>query len=109
MIILAAIVFFIWQNSYAVIKLLYPEKYIAAFPFLPMLTLSLTFFTLLSIIATILNADARPGLSFRIALIAVIFDFFCNLFLVPKYGTAGAALSTGIASLIGLLIGGYFV
>ncbi len=106
MIVLTPVLLFLWQNAEATVLLLYPERFRPAADILPFLTLAMTLFTYFYIIETVINADARPGLAFGIAVAAVAVDAAVNYLLVPLYGTQGAALGTCAGSAAGILIGG---
>ncbi len=106
LILLTPVLLFFWQNAEATVLLLYPETYRPAAEVLPLLTLAMTLFTYFYIIETVINADARPGMAFIIAVAAVLVDAVANYMLVPVYGTRGAALGTCAGSLAGILLGG---
>jgi len=108
-ILLIPIIVFVWHNAEAVLRLFYSTKYLTAAPVLPILTLALSLFTIFSIMTTILNADGRPGMSLRISAFVALVDASCNVVLVPRYGMVGAALATGIAGFLGVVIGSYYV
>ena len=70
-------------------------------PFLKILTTAATFDALVIIIAgTIMNALDKPHLLFRLNMLSLFCLAFFLVFLVPKYGTFGAAASLLGASII---------
>lgn len=52
----------------------------------------------------ILVQAGRPGLHTIMTLMLVLFNFLCNLLLVPFYGIVGAAISTALAHVVGVLL-----
>ncbi len=107
--LLVPTVIFIGQNAEPLIRLLYSEVYLPAAQILPVLTLALVMYTLFYITTTVLNADKKPALALWIAAGAGVVDLAANILWVPRYGTVGAAMATGLASAVGMFGGFVYI
>lgn len=93
-------------NAAEIVDLLYTATYAPATPILRLLIVSIAMYTLLVVLSTIMSADGCANRAFQINLFAASGDVVLCLWLVPKYGTQGAALATLIAATLGTLIAG---
>ena len=87
----------------------FPAGYEAGAPVLSLLVFGIVFFSLLFINATIISGSGRPAHSFLIGLGTWIVDVALNCALIPRYGMMGAALSTTLAMLLGLVVSAIYV
>ncbi len=93
-------------NADHLIDLLYGQAYDPATPILRLLLISIAMYTLLVVLCTIMSADGCPHRAFQISLAAAVIDVPLCLLLTPKWGAAGAAAATLIASSLGVLAAG---
>ena len=90
----------------AVMRLVYPEAYVAGAPALAVLALAMVAFSLFVIAATVMTGAGRPGLAAAVASLAVVVVLIGNLGLVRYIGVgehtllaaaSGTALGTATA------------
>lgn len=96
-------------TSAQIINLLYSKVYLPAAPSLSVLIFGIGFLTVFTVLANILNGAGEPKKSLWIAGLGVVITAFSCLFMVPKYGLVGAALSTTLGSFVAMVIATYFV
>ena len=92
-----------------IMVLLFPLDYAAGAKILAVLIWGMTFLSFVSLLTTIINADNRPQLSFKITIFTVILDVILNRFFVPHFGAIGGAISTTVAVGAGAVIAMIFV
>jgi O-antigen/teichoic acid export membrane protein len=86
--------------SQAVLHTLYGVRYtVAALP-LGLLVIAMTLFTLTFIVAYALNGLGHPGLAMRLTVLGLGVEVLLALVTTPRFGPAGAAASSCIASLL---------
>ena len=83
-----------------------PHQATASFPWL---MLSAAFFSLQYTVGTLLTAAGLMRQMIRIAVIACLFNILANLFIIPNYGAAGAAVVSACSQLIVLFLQTSFV
>ncbi|GIF25439.1 O-antigen/teichoic acid export membrane protein [Actinoplanes tereljensis] len=88
-----------------VITLFYGSKYPDSILVLQLMSFSLIPTFIAHITANIFHASTRPQLNTYIALLSVIFNVSVNFLLIPKFGLAGAAITSVATQLIVLVIG----
>ncbi|MBE9593465.1 MAG: polysaccharide biosynthesis C-terminal domain-containing protein, partial [Proteobacteria bacterium] len=76
---------------------------------LSILVFGLGFFTILTILTTIITASGRARVSMLIALALVPLCVVSNMFLIPIYQLEGAALATTVTSLLGVCFAAGYV
>lgn len=96
-------------TSEQIIHLLYSTAYLPAAPSLSILIFASGFLTVFTVLANILNGAGEPKKSLWISALGVAITTFSCLFMVPKYGLVGAALSTTLGSFVAMVIATYFV
>ncbi len=97
-------------TSKSLVSFFYSSKYLPASSSLSILIFGLGFFTIFSILITIITASGRPRVSMLIALVLVPVSVVLNIILISVYRLEGAALATTITSFLGTcLTAGYVV
>ena len=96
-------------TSESLVSLFYSSAYLPASLPLSILVFGLGFFTIFSILTTIITASGSPRVSMLITLIMVPLSIIFNVLLIPLYGLEGAALATTATSLFGLCIAAGYV
>jgi len=89
--------------------LIFPAGYDFGSKILAVLIWGMTLLSFVSLLTTIINADNRPQLSFKITFFSVILDVILNRFFVPQFGAIGGAISTTIAVGGGAVVAMIFV
>jgi O-antigen/teichoic acid export membrane protein len=87
----------------SILALVFPLSYAAASHALGVLSLGMGFFVVITALASIFQAMHRPRVPAIMLMLSIIVDLTALIFLVPRYGILGAATSTTIACIIGLL------
>ncbi len=87
-----------------VITLLYPEAYAQGGNALAILSLGMFLVVLITILATVFQAADKPTLPAMVLGSAVVFQIVLLYILVPRYGIAGAAMSTTISCALALCV-----
>ena len=85
--------------SRVVLRTLYGQRYVAAALSLGLLVVASTLFTLTFILAYALNGLGKPSLAMRLTATGVVLEAVLAFALTPRFGAAGAAASSCIASL----------
>lgn len=86
--------------SQAVLHTLYGQRYtVAALP-LGLLVIAMTLFTLTFIVAYTLNGLGQPRLAMRLTVAGLALEVLLALIATPRFGPAGAAASSCVASLL---------
>jgi O-antigen/teichoic acid export membrane protein len=85
--------------SHSVLRMLYGQRYVAAALPLGLLVVASTLFTLTFILAYALNGLGKPGLAMRLTLAGLCLEALLAFALTPKFGSAGAAGASCLASL----------
>ncbi len=91
------------------IPLLYSTAYIKAAAPLSILIWGLTFYALFVILTTIITAEGKPDLAMGLSLVLIPLDVALNFFLIPTLGLQGAALSTTLTMLVGMVMAAVYV
>ena len=87
----------------SIIALVFPHTYASAANALGVLALGMGFFVVITALAGIFQAIHRPRVPAIMLMLSIIVDLIALIFLVPRYGILGAATSTTIACIMGLL------
>jgi stage V sporulation protein B len=106
---LIPIILLVSATSESLVSLFYSSAYLAASLSLSILVFGLGFFTILSIMTTIITASGRPRVSMLIVFALVPISIVFNLFLIPIYQLEGAALATTVTSLLGMCLAAGYV
>lgn len=85
-------------TSKELLSFLYSSAYRPGAQSLTILSIGSCFFTIFALLATVISSSGQPKISAAFAGIGVILSSIFCIFLVPKYGLNGAALSTTFAS-----------
>jgi len=78
--------------------------YLPAVLTLQILTVAVIASTLLTILHCVVSGIGKPIIATKVIGTMAALNFIGNLLLIPKYGTAGAALTTFISGLVGLFL-----
>lgn len=97
-----ALLFSLYSDNITVF--IYSEDFVKAGSILTILVWGIILLSLLYLLTNVINADHRPRTSLIIVFISVLFDFFLNVVLIPQWGVIGAAVSTTVASGLGVII-----
>ncbi|WP_340817894.1 flippase [Methanolobus sp. WCC4] len=101
---MAPTVFVIYMLSEELLTLLYSIEYIGGAQVLSILIIGIGFFSLFSLLTTILNGIGMPRISVAISILLLFINILLNITLIPKYHIIGAAIATSTTSLIGLIL-----
>jgi O-antigen/teichoic acid export membrane protein len=107
--IMTLIVVLISSSSKEIILIIYSKEYLPAWSSLTVLSVGMLFYSLLITSSTIISSSGKPKISLIILVIVLISDLILNYVLIPKYELIGAAISTSLASLLGLFIAAGYV
>ncbi len=94
--------------SIVVLETLFPPAYLASEPVIPIITLSTMLMGVWYIFMIGVNIRRKTILEFIYVVIAAVVNLVINLFLIPRYGAIGAAVST-LFSYVVLLVVSYIV
>jgi stage V sporulation protein B len=103
LILLIPISFLISPTAERLMGFLYSKDYLPASESLSILVFGLTFFSLFSILTTIISAAGRPKVCLYFALIVLFLDVWLNYLFIPPYAMKGAALATTISLFLGVI------
>lgn len=92
-----------------VIRLLFGANYLAAANALRALSIGMVFRAGGTILRATLIGTGHQWLTFRSLTVALVFNVFANLLLVPPYGAGGAAIATGLSFLVAFVLSFYYV
>jgi stage V sporulation protein B len=106
---LIPIILLVSATSESLVSLFYSSAYLPASSSLSILVFGVGFFTILSIMTTIITASGRPRVSMLIALVLVPLSILFNMLLIPIYQLEGAALATTVTSLFGVCFAAGYV
>ena len=106
---LIPIILLVSATSESLVSLFYSSAYLPASSSLSILVFGLGFYTILTIMTTIITASGRPRVSMLIALVLVPLCIVFNMFLIPIYQLEGAALATTVTSLLGVCFAAGYV
>ena len=106
---LIPIILLVSATSESLVSLFYSSAYSAASSSLSILVFGLGFFTILSIMTTIITASGRPRVSMLIVFVLVPICIVFNVFLIPVYHLDGAALATTLTSFFGVCFAAGYV
>jgi O-antigen/teichoic acid export membrane protein len=109
LLILVPLTLVVAASSSGLVSLIYSSVYKPAGVPLGILILGESFFALFAVLTTVISGSGKPGISMLLSLLILLVDFISNQILVPLWGMEGAALSTGISSVIGLSIAAFYV
>ncbi|HWZ91545.1 MAG TPA: oligosaccharide flippase family protein [Polyangiaceae bacterium] len=85
--------------SRVTLRTLYGQRYVVAALPLGLLVVASTLFTLTFIVAYALNGLGKPGLALRLTAAGLMLEALLAFLLTPRFGAAGAAASSCVASL----------
>jgi len=106
---LVPLIFIISSSAKEVIEILYTANFSGASIPLSILVFGMSFSVLLNLLATVVIGSGSPRFAMSIALILLPLDVALNLFLVPRYGLAGAATATTLTFLAGSMVLGLYI
>ncbi|NQT24466.1 oligosaccharide flippase family protein [candidate division KSB1 bacterium] len=86
------------------ISMIYTNLYLPASSILGILVWGMTGLAFFALFTTILNADNKPLISSIVSFAAIGINFLLCIFLVPRMGPTGGALSTTISVWLGTLV-----
>ncbi|MFO8236560.1 MAG: oligosaccharide flippase family protein [Bacteroidales bacterium] len=86
-------------NAHFLVKLMLPEYYLQAVPFLPLLFIGILPKAVFSSIGTLFTAKGIPAVTARINWIMLGVNIILNLILIPIMGLYGAAIATSVSFL----------
>ncbi len=109
MMILFPVAVLMSSHAKQIISFLYSSSYIAAAPSLTILVFGFTFIAFFMLQCSFLTGAGKPIIPTIISGIILITMYVMNLFLIPKQGLEGAAISTTIAAFIGLVISSSYI
>lgn len=114
LIVLLAVAAPVAGSADGVMRIAYPEPYLAGAEALSVLSLGMAAFALFVIAATIMSGAGRPGLSAGVALLSVLFVVSCNVTFVGRAGLGehtllAAASGTSVGTTVALLCMGTLV
>jgi stage V sporulation protein B len=109
LLLLTPLILLVSATSDSLINLFYSSTYLPASTSLSILVFGFGFFTILSILTTIITASGRPRVSMLIVLVLVPLSIVFNMFLIPIYQLEGAALATTVTSLFGVCFAAGYV
>jgi stage V sporulation protein B len=97
-------------NASEVLRVIYPESYQDGSAALSVVAFGMLGFGLLQVMTTIISASGRPMVSLAIGAATLGVSVLLNSVLIPSRGITGAAVSTTVAMLIGVVLaGGYLL
>jgi stage V sporulation protein B len=96
-------------TSLSIINLLYSSAYNPGAGALSILVIGSGFFTLFSILTTIMSSSGSPNTAFVFSVLGVVITSILCLVLIPLFGIKGAAFSTSIGSLLITIIAFFWV
>jgi len=108
-VLLAPVLALVIPNAGSIVAFLYTDAYQPATSILPLLIISIAFYTFWMVLSTIMSAAGKPDRAFQISLVAVVVDLILCWILVPRWEGRGAALATLGASACGMLLTGTYV
>ena len=91
------------------IEILYSENFSGAIIPFSILVFGISFSVILSVLSTVVIGSGSPRVTMAIALILLPLDVVLNLFLVPRYGLAGAATATTLTFMVGSTVLGLYI
>jgi O-antigen/teichoic acid export membrane protein len=83
-----------------ILNIFFPPSYHSAAPIIPIIAMSTMFFGVYNIFAVGIGIRRKTWLAALIMTLSALVNVGCNLFLIPLYGSMGAALSTLIAYML---------
>jgi O-antigen/teichoic acid export membrane protein len=86
--------------SSLVLKRLFPPSYQSAGPLVPIVAMSIVFYGIYFVFMTGANLRRKTWLAAVFTTVAALLNFGLNLWLIPLYGSVGAAASTAIAYVV---------
>lgn len=89
--------FFFSLICIAALNILFPPAYHAAAPVIPIIATSLLFYGIYNVFAVGVGVRRMTWLTALFMTLAALVNFGCNLILIPRYGSLGAAASTLVA------------
>ena len=90
--------------STIVLEVLFPPAYRASEPIIPIITLSTMFIGVWYIFMIGVNIRRKTILEFVYVVIAASINLLLNIFLIPRFGAMGAAVSTLLAYIVLVLV-----
>jgi len=91
------------------VTLLYTSRYAPAGEALSILMFGTMFLIILLVLIAIMTGEGKPIYAMGFSLAALVILIITSYTLIPKYGIQGAAMSSAIASLAGLIGGALYV
>jgi len=91
------------------IQFFYSSQFSAAGTPLSILMFGMCFFSIFTLLTTIINASGRPTTSMIFGIATILVNVMLNLALIPVYQLVGAALATSVSILFGILLAGSYV
>jgi len=92
------------SSSREIIEIIYSAQYTGAAGALSVLSIAMLFYSLLIVSTTIISGSGKPKISLAIIVVSLSISLLANYFLIPRYSLIGAAIGTGVASFVGLIL-----
>lgn len=92
-----------------VIRMLFGSKYLPAAPALQILSASVVFLSLYSIISTVFVSIGKVGIVMKITFLITLLNIVLNIVLIPFLGIVGASLASLSSFLIAFILYFYFI
>ncbi len=96
-------------TSDKLIALLYGNSYIPAARPLSILIVGMCFWSITSVLSTIMQGYGKPGIPTRIFTILIPLDIGLHLILIPRFDLMGAAIATAATFLLGFVMSGVVI
>jgi O-antigen/teichoic acid export membrane protein len=101
--------FLVSATSKNLVTLFYSNQFSSAGEPLKILIFGMLFFSIFTLLITVINASGRPIISMVFGLVIIPLNITLNLILIPSYQLVGAALATSFSILFGLFVAGIYV
>lgn len=92
-----------------VLNILFGPIYIGASPALQILGIGFVFYTLGSILATVINGIGKPIVNTKIVFVVSLVNIAANILLVPFYGITGSATATMVSYVLYFCLSRFFL
>src|SRR3989338_9271520 len=87
-----------------IIKFLFGDGFLSAVITLQILTVSMIFYSIFTVLQTTLDGIGRPFINTKILFLMAVANLILNIALVPTYGIIGSAAASLTAYLIGVVV-----
>jgi len=103
------LIFVLSSSAKEVITILYSENFSGAIIPFSILIVGISFSVILSVLSTVVIGSGSPRVAMTFAFILLPLDIALNLFLIPRYGLAGASSATTLTFLVGSVMFGLYI